>query len=283
MHTATISVQDVQKSALKKPFPLDQWYVAGLASDLTDKPLGRTFLNEKVVMFRTSDGKVAALEDRCCHKSLPLSCGAVEGGGLRCGYHGLLFDAGGQCVEIPGQDRIPSKAKVRSYHLVEKDHLLWIWMPRMEGSAPTRPAPDYPHHDNPMYKWGGGHYHYQTPWQLIHDNLLDLSHLGYVHLKTIGGDAHLHMSAPTTVESDGNGVKVVRLMANSTPPPTYRAAWPLWASCPRRARRACLWASPISSTRSSTASPSFATTPTPTRSRARQPCPQHRVRAKVRA
>lgn len=233
MHTATISVQDVQKSALKKPFPLDQWYVAGLASDLTDKPLGRTFLNEKVVMFRTSDGKVAALEDRCCHKSLPLSCGAVEGGGLRCGYHGLLFDAGGQCVEIPGQDRIPSKAKVRSYHLVEKDHLLWIWMPRMEGSAPTRPAPDYPHHDNPMYKWGGGHYHYQTPWQLIHDNLLDLSHLGYVHLKTIGGDAHLHMSAPTTVESDGNGVKVVRLMANSTPPPTYRAAWPFGDSCDR--------------------------------------------------
>lgn len=232
MHTvAAIPVREIRTPA--SPFPLDQWYVAGFSSELTDKPVGRTFLNHKVVMFRTGDGQVAALEDRCCHKSLPLSCGSLDGGGLRCGYHGLLFNGAGQCVEIPGQERIPAKARVRSYHLRERNHILWIWMPKQEGGAPTAEPPEYPHHDNPMYKWGSGSYHYDTPWQLIHDNLLDLSHLGYVHLKTIGGDARLHMNAPTTVSTEGHSVKVVRHMPGSTPPPTYKAAWPFGETCDR--------------------------------------------------
>ena len=87
---AAIPIHAINKSS--KSFPLDQWYVAGFSSELTDKPIGRTYLNQKVVLFRTPDGKVSALEDRCCHKSLPLSCGNVESDGLRCGYHGLLFN-----------------------------------------------------------------------------------------------------------------------------------------------------------------------------------------------
>ena len=233
MTNAPIPMRAVESSSTPSPFPLDQWYVAGLACELTDKPIGRKFLNQRVVLFRGEGGQAAALEDRCCHKSYPLSCGTVEANGLRCGYHGLLYATDGRCIEIPGQDRIPSKAKVASYHLVEKDHILWIWMPAKPGGEPTVRAPDYPHHDNPSYKWGGGKYHYDAPWQLIHDNLLDLSHLGYVHLKTIGGDARLHMNAATNVSSEGDVVKVVRQMPGSNPPPTYRAAWPFGDTCDR--------------------------------------------------
>lgn len=228
---AAIPIHEIKNASTS--FPLDQWYVAGFSSELTDKPIGRTYLNQKVVLFRTPDGQVSALEDRCCHKSLPLSCGNVEAKGLRCGYHGLLFNGAGQCTEIPGQDRIPAKAKVRSYHVKERNHIIWIWMPKVEGGASSVEPPEYAHHDNPMYKWGSGKYHYNTPWQLIHDNLLDLSHLGYVHLKTIGGDAHLHMSTPTIVSADGNRVKVVRHMPGSTPPPTYKAAWIFGDICDR--------------------------------------------------
>lgn len=231
----TISIVSAEQAAKSSvtAFPLDQWYVAGFSSELTDKPLGRTFLNQKVVLYRTPDGKVAGLEDRCCHKSLPLSCGTVEERGIRCGYHGLLFGADGACKEIPGQPRIPNKAKVKAYHIAEQNHLLWIWMPRTEGSEPTSAPPVYAHHDNPKYKWGSGMYHYDAPWQLIHDNLLDLSHLGYVHLQTIGGDAHLHMNAPTKVSSDERHVKVVRHMLGSNPPPTYLKAWPFGDTCDR--------------------------------------------------
>lgn len=159
MSTTSIPIQPVDKLGGTGSFPLDQWYVAGFSSELKDQPVGRTFLNQKVVLFRSGTGEAAALEDRCCHRSLPLSCGTVEASGLRCGYHGLLYAPSGQCIEIPGQERIPSKAKVRSYHVVEKDHLLWIWMPRDEGAAPTKQLPDYKFRDDPRYKFGSGQYH----------------------------------------------------------------------------------------------------------------------------
>ena len=72
------------------------WYVAATAAELSDKPLARTLLGEKVVLFRTVEGKAVALEDRCCYRMAPLSLGDVEPGGIRCRYHGLKFDAGGQ-------------------------------------------------------------------------------------------------------------------------------------------------------------------------------------------
>jgi vanillate O-demethylase monooxygenase subunit len=207
-------------------FPLNQWYVAGFSWELKEKPVSRTLLNQRIVMFRTGDGQVAALEDRCCHRSLPLSCGTIEGRGVRCGYHGLLFAPNGACLEIPGQAKIPVKAKVKSYTLLEKDQVLWIWMSQDEATTPTHDAPDYPFHNDARYTFRGDVFHYEAPYQLIHDNLLDLSHVGYVHLKTIGGNAAAHMNAQLKVEGAGDQVKVLRYMPNSAPPPTYTEAWP---------------------------------------------------------
>lgn len=207
-------------------FPLDQWYVAALGWELKDKPLGRTLLNRPVVLFRTADGQVAALEDRCCHRALPLSNGTLEERGVRCGYHGLLFDSEGKCLEIPGQAKLPSKAKVPAYHVRERDQIVWIWFGSEANPEPTCEPPAYDVHSSGKYLFGGDVYHYDAPYQLIHDNLLDLSHLGYVHLRTIGGNASIHMNARMTVESDDTTVRVVRQMPNSTPPPTYTAAYP---------------------------------------------------------
>lgn len=233
MNTPCTPSKPASASGKSSAFPLNQWYVAAFSSDLTDKPVARKLLNQPVVLFRTGEGQVAALEDRCCHRSLPLSCGMVESQGVRCGYHGLLYAPNGQCIEIPGQDKIPAKAKVKSYCISEKNHIVWIWMAREEGGLPTHEAPDYPHHDDPKYKFGSGMYHYNAPYQLIHDNLLDLSHLGYVHAKTIGGNARQHMTAAMNVTSEGNSVRVVRLMPGTPPPPTYKAAWPFGETCDR--------------------------------------------------
>lgn len=221
------------KAGDKTKFPLNQWYVAGFSNELTDTPIARTFLNQAVVLFRTGDGKPAALEDRCCHRSLPLSLGTVESAGLRCGYHGLLFSPAGTCIEIPGQERIPGKAQVKSFPIIEKNQILWIWMAREEGSHPTYEPPTYQFHDEPDFKFGCGHFHYEAPYQLIHDNLLDLSHLGYVHLKTIGGNATQHMNAEMKVSAEGDIVRVVRKMPGTPPPPTYKAAWPFGELCDR--------------------------------------------------
>lgn len=208
------------------PFLLDQWYVAAWSWELKDKPLGRTLLNQPVVLFRTREGQVAALEDRCCHRALPLSDGSLQANGLRCGYHGLLFDAQGVCIEVPGQAKIPGKARVASYPVCEQDSIVWIWFGSAAHPQPTHPPAAYPIHSSGQYLFEGDVYHYNAPYQLIHDNLLDLSHLGYVHVHTIGGNASIHMNAEMKVDSDERSVRVVRHMRDSVPPPTYSAAYP---------------------------------------------------------
>jgi vanillate O-demethylase monooxygenase subunit len=205
---------------------MDRWWVAGFSWELADKPLARTFLSQAMVLFRTADGAAVALEDRCCHKELPLSLGTVETRGLRCGYHGLLFEPGGRCIEVPGQASVPPRAKVRAFPLRERDQILWVWIGTAPDAQPQDEPPAYPVHSDPRYRFGGEVFHYAAPYQLIHDNLLDLSHLGYVHLKTIGGNPSVHMNAKLDVSSDEAGVRVVRLMPDSEPPPTYTAAWP---------------------------------------------------------
>lgn len=207
-------------------YPLNQWYVAAHSKELTDTPVGRTLLNEAIVLFRKGNGQVAAVEDRCCHRHLPLSAGTVEESGIRCGYHGMLYDDSGRCIDIPGQDKIPRRAKIHAYHIREQNKLVWIWFGQQQDSEPTCEPPAYPIHDDPRYVSDGDVYHYNAPYQLIHDNLLDLSHLGYVHLRTIGGNAKLHMNARMDVESEGTSVRVVRHMPASEPPPTYTAAYP---------------------------------------------------------
>ena len=214
------------QEAKNSMFPMDMWYVAALGKEVQDKPLGRTLLNHPVVLYRTPDGQVSALEDRCCHRSLPLSLGTIDEGGIRCGYHGMLYDGSGKCIEIPGQEKIPSKAKVAAYTVKEQGALIWIWFGSEGNEEPTCEPPAYDVHNDDRYLYDGDVYHYAAPYQLIHDNLLDLSHLGYVHVHTIGGDAKLHMNAEMTVEAEGDSVKVVRKMPNSTPPPTYTAAYP---------------------------------------------------------
>src|SRR3712207_5910835 len=109
-------------------FIRNAWYIAAWANEVQDKPLARRILNERIVLFRDKQGKAAALIDRCCHRATPLSIGQVTEAGLECGYHGMTFDCSGKCVYIPGQDKIPQRARVRSYPLVEKDEFLWIWM-----------------------------------------------------------------------------------------------------------------------------------------------------------
>lgn len=208
------------------PFPLNQWYVGAFSWEVTDKPLGRTLLSQPIVFFRDGEGQIGVLEDRCCHRDLPLSLGTVEACGLRCGYHGLLYNRNGQCKEIPGQERIPEKARVKAYTVLEQDHIIWVWFGTAGNNTPTHNPPDYKIHDDPRYEYRGAVYHYAAEWQMVHDNLLDLSHLGYVHLRTIGGNARLHMTAPTHVESQGDCVRVIRHMPDSVPPPTYTAVWP---------------------------------------------------------
>ena len=203
-------------------FIKNAWYIAAWAHQITTRPLARTICNEALVLYRDSaNGKVGALEDRCCHRGTPLSMGEVVEDGLQCGYHGLVFDNSGTCVRIPGQDKIPPKARVRSFPIVEKDEFIWIWMGEA-AKADVSKIIDYPIH-NDYKKWPHKHamYHIKGGYMLMVDNLMDLTHLGFVHKNTIGGNARAHVDAKMKVTPTETGLHYIRWLLDSMPPPTY--------------------------------------------------------------
>jgi phenylpropionate dioxygenase-like ring-hydroxylating dioxygenase large terminal subunit len=198
------------------------WYSAIWSRELKDKPVGKTFLNEKVVLFRNDRGQVGALEDCCCHRAVPLSLGEVSGATLACGYHGLKFDVTGRCVEVPGQSEVPSGAKVRSYPVHEKNNVVWIWMGDA-AKADTAKIPDMPWLSDPKWATTPGNLHVKTNYQFIIDNLLDLTHVTYVHKNTLAGDPR-EATTPTKAERLNDGVRVGRWMIDFVPPPLFAKA-----------------------------------------------------------
>ncbi len=196
------------------------WYVAAWDHELADKPLGRTILGEPIVLFRGDDGKAVALEDKCPHRRVPLSMGkVVEDGLLQCHYHGLRFNKAGTCVRIPGQESIPPTAKVKTYPVVERYHWVWIWMGDPAQADPLT-IPDYHYLDSPDWGVKGTYIHVKANWQLIVDNLLDLTHLAFVHESTIG-NAAVAENAEVRVKRTPGGVLVTRWMIDKPAPPTY--------------------------------------------------------------
>jgi phenylpropionate dioxygenase-like ring-hydroxylating dioxygenase large terminal subunit len=161
------------------------WYVAGWSPDLdADKLTATQILGEPIVLWRTQQ-QVVALADRCAHRLAPLSLGRCEGDKLRCMYHGLLYDTQGQCVQIPGQDVIPKGARVRSYPVIERHSWIWVWMgdPQRADASLIPPAVGL---EDPDWILGRGQLDYQAEACHINDNLLDFSHLSYVHANSFG-------------------------------------------------------------------------------------------------
>ncbi len=198
------------------------WYSAIWSHELKEKPVGKTFLNDKVVLFRNDRGQVGALEDCCCHRAAPLSRGEISGATLACGYHGLKFDVNGQCVEVPGQSEIPPGAKVRSYPVHEKNNVVWIWMGDA-AKADTAKISDMPWLSDPKWATTPGNIHVKTNYQFIIDNLLDLTHVTYVHKNTLAGDPR-EATTPTKTERLNDGVRVGRWMLDFVPPPLFAKA-----------------------------------------------------------
>ncbi|MCK9512487.1 MAG: aromatic ring-hydroxylating dioxygenase subunit alpha [Pigmentiphaga sp.] len=205
-------------------FLRNMWYVAAFSTDVQPgKCFGRRFLNEPVVLFRTASGRISALMDRCSHRAMPLSEGHVDGEIIRCPYHGVEFATTGTCARIPGQDRIPAAANVRSYPVHEKDGFIWIWMGDSELADPGQIL-DNPEHRDPAWSWRPYTMHVKADWQLLVDNILDLTHIVYIHANTIGGSPQTHFDANVSIAFDGNKVTLLRKMPDSVPPRTYIAA-----------------------------------------------------------
>jgi phenylpropionate dioxygenase-like ring-hydroxylating dioxygenase large terminal subunit len=198
----------------------DSWYVAGWLWEMTSGPFVRTILGQPLLLFQNPDGATAALLDRCPHRALPLSKGRVTDGIVQCAYHGMKFDGTGRCIHIPSQDTIPPTAQVRSFPCVERNGLVWVWMGD-SLKANSASIPDLYWLSDPSWGARGTAFNVRCNWRLVIDNLMDLTHLTFVHGRTIGNLATTTGAETIAERIDDANVRVTRWMMGVQPPPTY--------------------------------------------------------------
>lgn len=194
------------------------WYVAGWSTEFTRTPAERVILGRNLVFYRTEEGRPVALHNRCPHRSFPLSKGHLEGDNLRCGYHGLVFDPCGVCVEVPSQDIAPRGIGVRAYAVAERKPFVWIWMGASDA-ADEAAIPDTGWLDSPDWSYASSYIHLKSNYVGLHENLLDLTHFTYLHPTTLGTPEYAR--TPFTVDTAGDRVRISRFVPECDPPPIY--------------------------------------------------------------
>jgi phenylpropionate dioxygenase-like ring-hydroxylating dioxygenase large terminal subunit len=161
-------------------YPKDCWYVAATSDEVGDDLTARRLVDRPVVLFRLSDGSIAALEDRCAHRPYPLSAGHREADLVVCGYHGCTYDATGRCVRVPSQDTPPLGAQVRAFPVVERAPFIWVWT-GTPGGERLRPPPATPWLQGDGWSSVGERRDVAASLLLLHEHYLDLTNVFAMH------------------------------------------------------------------------------------------------------
>lgn len=199
------------------------WYVLAFARELSQQLLSRSLLNEPVVLYRRQNGEPVALSGLCPHRFYPLGKSQLKDDIITCSYHGFAFDAEGACTNIPGQDNIPSTCRLRRYPVVEHGMWIWVWAGDADKADPAL-LPDLAEisHDRAGFTPMPFYFHeIKARYQLLNDNLLDLSHLAYLHATTIGVGANATVPEELT-EEPPRVLRSRRRMYNCPSPPVVK-------------------------------------------------------------
>lgn len=210
-------------------FIRESWYPACWADALDDQPVKRTFLNEDIVLYRTEDGDPVALGNACPHRFAPLHKGRLHGSSIACPYHGLRFSPQGECSHNP-HGPVPKAVRVRAYPLFERHGMIWIWMGAPENADPAK-LPLIADREDDRFEWVTGYLHVQGNYQLVIDNLLDLTHVEFMHPFLAGSGTDGSRSLQINCFEDGEQV-VSRYYQNDLERTPLVAA--LWDEAPER-------------------------------------------------
>lgn len=192
--------------------PRNAWYVVAFSEEFSEKPLARRVLGDRIVIYRTSSGKPVVLSDMCAHRAMALSKGkVVQGDRIQCPYHGMEYDPSGNCVLVPSQTQIPRQMRTRSYPTVERWKWVWAWM----GDPALADEELIPDHkcfglaeDDGFHKTIRFRMHINGNYQLLHENLLDVSHISFLHEGFL--DSGLIAKTPPTTKVEGDRIIISR-------------------------------------------------------------------------
>jgi phenylpropionate dioxygenase-like ring-hydroxylating dioxygenase large terminal subunit len=215
-----LNLEEIMRApdAETKNFPLNAWYACAYDVELRRELLPRTICKLKIVMYRKADGTAVALEDACWHRLLPLSKGRLDGDKVICGYHGLVYNSHGRCVQMPSQETLNPSACVRSFPTVERHRLIWIW-PGDRALADPALIPDLHWNHDPAWAGDGRVIHVKCDYRLVVDNLMDLTHETFVHSSSIGNREVAE--APFEVTHSEDSATVTRWMRDIDAPPFW--------------------------------------------------------------
>lgn len=169
-------------SVVKLP---DAWFIACRARELkAGKPMPFTLQGTPLVLFRTVEGRPAALLDRCPHRNVPLSLGRVtKEGQLECAYHGWRFDGSGACRAVPGlvteQDVALKSRAAESYPAEESDGFIWVYS--TPGPKPSTGPFRFPHLDDDRYSTVRRDFTVTSTMHAVIENTLDVPHTAFLH------------------------------------------------------------------------------------------------------
>jgi len=118
------------------------WLVVGALRDLYDIPVTVKVLGEELVLFRDQRGGLGLIGKHCPHRGASLEYGDIEDGGIRCPYHGWLFNVRGQCLAMPAEPRdsnFPRKVKHLAYPVQEQGGLIFAYLGPEQNNLPELP------------------------------------------------------------------------------------------------------------------------------------------------
>ncbi|MDB6000100.1 MAG: Rieske (2Fe-2S) iron-sulfur domain protein, partial [Rhizobacter sp.] len=159
-------------------------------------------LGEKLIAFRDTEGRVGLIDEFCSHRGVSLFFARNEENGLRCAYHGLKFDVGGNCVDVPSSPQACKHMSLKSYPCIERAGLVWAYM----GPPDKKPAP-------PDVEWcnlPASHVFVSKRFQECNylqamEGGIDTSHVSYVHRFEVDNDPmHQGTKANDYIKADGN-------------------------------------------------------------------------------
>lgn len=169
------------------------WYPIALSRDLSNEPVAAQLLDQRLVVWRTSEG-LSVANDLCLHRGVPLSMGQVKGDQLICKYHGFHYAPSGQCTLIPANPdaTIPAKLCLKTYPVREAYGLVWTCLNPAEAGSEAEPESDeiLPH----FPEWDDDSYQQILPETVDieaaagrqMEGFLDVSHFAWVHTETFG-------------------------------------------------------------------------------------------------
>jgi phenylpropionate dioxygenase-like ring-hydroxylating dioxygenase large terminal subunit len=174
------------------------WQPAALSCELkADEPLPVTLLGEELVMFRDDKGAPQLVQRACPHRSVDLSYGRVENGGIRCIYHGWLMDGRGRCVQQPGEpagSTFKDKIRITAYPCHEAGGIILAYMGKGEPPA----LPGFHFLFAPEEQTFAMKVHQECNYLQANEGNIDPQHLSYLHRFLPSGSA-----ANTQTEASG--------------------------------------------------------------------------------